>query len=222
MMNYRRLSKRYLSGNRKDITVTEKSGDMTMTAAVPAGGDVADYIALLKPRVMSLVVFTGFAGLYLAPGTIHPVIAAVAVLCIAVGAGASGAINMWYDRDIDAVMERTAQRPVPTGRIEPGAALAFGVALSVWSVMVMGLAVGWAAAALLAFTIWLLCLRLHNVAETPHTAEYRHWWGGWCLPADGRLGRVTGEISLAVPCPVRDYLHVDAAAFLGFGAVPPW
>ncbi len=133
--------------------MTEKSGNMTMTAAVPAGGDVADYIALLKPRVMSLVVFTGFAGLYLAPGSIHPVIAAVAVLCIAVGAGASGAINMWYDRDIDAVMERTAERPVPTGRVEPRAALAFGVALSVWSVMVMGVAVNWAAAALLAFTI---------------------------------------------------------------------
>ena len=71
------------------------------------GGEVADYIALLKPRVMSLVVFTAFAGLYLAPGTLHPVIALVAVLCIAVGAGASGAINMWYDRDIDAVMSRT-------------------------------------------------------------------------------------------------------------------
>ncbi|MDC0033379.1 heme o synthase [Alphaproteobacteria bacterium] len=117
------------------------------------GGDVADYIALLKPRVMSLVVFTAFAGLYLAPGTLHPVIALVAVLCIAVGAGASGAINMWYDRDIDAVMSRTCNRPVPTGRLDPGQALGFGVALAVGSVIIMGLVVNLAAAALLAFTI---------------------------------------------------------------------
>ena len=117
------------------------------------GGEVADYIALLKPRVMSLVVFTALAGLYLAPGSIHPVIALVAVLCIAVGAGASGAINMWYDRDIDAVMSRTCNRPVPTGRLDPGQALGFGVVLAVGSVLLMGLVVNVAAAALLAFTI---------------------------------------------------------------------
>jgi protoheme IX farnesyltransferase len=117
------------------------------------GGEVADYIALLKPRVMSLVVFTAFAGLYLAPGIVHPVIALVAVLCIAVGAGASGAINMWYDRDIDAVMSRTCGRPIPTGRLDPGQALGFGIVLAVGSVLVMGLAVNVAAAALLAFTI---------------------------------------------------------------------
>ena len=117
------------------------------------GGAVADYIALLKPRVMSLVVFTAFAGLYLAPGTLHPVIALVAVLCIAVGAGASGAINMWYDRDIDAVMSRTRDRPIPAGRLDPGQALGFGVVLAVGSVLLMGLAVNVAAAALLAFTI---------------------------------------------------------------------
>lgn len=117
------------------------------------GGEVADYIALLKPRVMSLVVFTALAGLYLAPGTINPVIAMVAVLCIAVGAGASGAINMWYDRDIDAVMSRTSNRPVPTGRLDPGQALGFGVVLAVGSVLLMGLAVNVPAAALLAFTI---------------------------------------------------------------------
>ena len=120
---------------------------------IAEGGEVADYIALLKPRVMSLVVFTAFAGLYLAPGTLHPVIALVAVLCIAVGAGASGAINMWYDRDIDAVMSRTCNRPVPAGRLDPGQALGFGVVLAVGSVLLMGLAVNWAAAALLAFTI---------------------------------------------------------------------
>jgi protoheme IX farnesyltransferase len=117
------------------------------------GGEVKDYVALLKPRVMSLVVFTAFAGLYLAPGSIHPAMALVAVICIAVGAGASGAINMWYDRDIDAIMSRTCNRPIPAGQMGPGEALGFGVVLSVGSVLVMGLAVNVAAAALLAFTI---------------------------------------------------------------------
>ena len=114
---------------------------------------LADYIALLKPRVMSLVVFTGWVGLYLAPGHLHPVLAFTAVLCIAVAAGASGAINMWYERDIDAVMERTRNRPLAAGRMEPSDALGFGVVLAVASVTLMGLALNLAAAALLALTI---------------------------------------------------------------------
>ena len=114
---------------------------------------VEDFVALLKPRVMSLVVFTGLAGLVLAPGDLHPVLAGVALLCIAVGAGASGAINMWYDRDIDAGMTRTRNRPIPAGRMEPGAALGFGTTLAVGSVAVMGLALNLTAAALLALTI---------------------------------------------------------------------
>ena len=121
-------------------------------SAAPAA--LADALALLKPRVMSLVVFTGAVGLVIAPGTIHPVIAAVAVICIAVGAGGSAAINMWYDRDIDAVMTRTRARPIPGGRMEPGAALGLGIVLSVGSTALMGLAVNWVAAGLLAFTIF--------------------------------------------------------------------
>ena len=123
-----------------------------------------DFFALLKPRVLSLVVFSGLAGLLVAPGDIHPLIAAVAVLCVGVGAGASGAINMWYDRDIDAVMERTRQRPIPMGRVAPGDALGFGVVLATGAVALMGLAVNFTAAALLTvaimfyvfvYTMWL-------------------------------------------------------------------
>ncbi|MCO5731052.1 heme o synthase [Rhizobium sp. SSA_523] len=113
-----------------------------------------DFFELLKPRVMSLVVFTAFAGLLLAPGQINPFIAAIAILCIAVGAGASGALNMWYDADIDAVMSRTARRPIPDGRILPQEALAFGLTLSTFSVAILGLVVNWFAAGLLAFTIF--------------------------------------------------------------------
>jgi protoheme IX farnesyltransferase len=115
---------------------------------------VGDYLALLKPRVMSLVVFTGLVGMLLAPGQIHPLIGVVAILCIAVGAGASGALNMWYDADIDAVMARTRNRPLPQGRISPQGALEFGVVLSIGSVAMMGLVVNVLAAFLLAFTIF--------------------------------------------------------------------
>jgi protoheme IX farnesyltransferase len=135
-----------------------------------AGASVSDYVALLKPRVMSLVVFSGFAGLYLAPGHIHPVLAAVAVLCIAVAAGAAGAINMWYDRDIDALMERTRSRPLPAGRMAPGEALGFGCVLAGASIMVMGLAINGAAAALLALTIgfYIFVYAMWLKRRTPH------------------------------------------------------
>ena len=136
--------------------MTELSGAPAMDGvrlATPAAAGVAEYLEILKPRVMALVVFTGLVGLSLAPGHLHPVLAAVAVLCIAVGAGSAGAINMWYDRDIDALMRRTARRPLPTGRMMPGEALGFGVVLGIGAVVVMGLALNSVAAALLAMTI---------------------------------------------------------------------
>jgi protoheme IX farnesyltransferase len=122
--------------------------------ALAGGAKVEDYLALLKPRVMSLVVFTAFIGLLLAPGGINPVIGFVAILCIALGAGGSGALNMWYDSDIDAVMSRTVNRPIPAGRIERDHALALGLMLSTFSVVLLGLATNLLAAGLLAFTIF--------------------------------------------------------------------
>ena len=113
-----------------------------------------DYVQLLKPRVMSLVVFTALVGLAVAPVHLYPVAAFSAVLFIALGAGASGALNMWWDADIDAVMRRTASRPIPSGRIQPGEALGLGLALSGFSVVMLGLATNLAAAGLLAFTIF--------------------------------------------------------------------
>src|SRR5215468_6797545 len=123
-------------------------------ALATSAAEVADFIALMKPRVMSLVVFTAFVGLLLAPGHFHPVLGFAALLCIAVGAGAAGALNMWYDADIDAVMTRTCRRPIPAGRVLPGEALGFGATLAVGSVMMLGLAANWFAAGLLAFTIF--------------------------------------------------------------------
>lgn len=113
-----------------------------------------DFFALLKPRVMALAVFTAFVGLMMAPGVMNPVIALIAIGAIAVGAGAAGALNMWYDADIDALMSRTSKRPIPSGRVTPGEALSFGLVLSALSVMTLGVLVGWLAASLLAFTIF--------------------------------------------------------------------
>ncbi|GLK67736.1 heme o synthase [Hansschlegelia plantiphila] len=120
----------------------------------PSLAGVGDYLALLKPRVMSLVVFTALTGIVAAPHGLHPVLAAISLFCIAIGAGASGALNMWWDADIDAVMTRTVNRPVPSGRVTPGEALAFGMTLSVGSVLMLGLTANWLAAGLLAFTIF--------------------------------------------------------------------
>ncbi len=133
-------------------------------AFLPGESVLADWVILLKPRVLTLVVFTGLIGMLVAPGHLHPVLALAAILSITVAAGAAGAINMWYDRDIDAVMRRTRSRPVPAGRIAADEALAFGVTLAAASVIVMGLATNLVAAALLAlsigfyvfvYTVWL-------------------------------------------------------------------
>jgi heme o synthase len=122
--------------------------------ATVSGAEVADFVALMKPRVMSLVVFTALVGLLVAPGHLHPVLGFAALLCIAVGAGAAGALNMWYDADIDAVMPRTARRPIPAGRVLPGEALGFGLTLAAGAVGLLGLIANWLAAGLLAFTIF--------------------------------------------------------------------
>jgi protoheme IX farnesyltransferase len=134
-----------------DLSAIERRAE---PALVLSSAEVADFVALMKPRVMSLVVFTAFVGLLLAPGHFHPVLGFAALVCIAVGAGAAGALNMWYDADIDAVMTRTARRPIPAGRVLPGEALGFGATLAVGSVVMLGLTANWFAAALLAFTIF--------------------------------------------------------------------
>jgi len=127
---------------------------MAPLACEPSIATVTDYLALMKPRVMSLVVFTALVSVMIAPAHIHPVIGFTALLCIAVGAGAAGALNMWYDADIDALMSRTSGRPIPRGRVAPGEALAFGIVLAAFAVVVLGLLVSWLAAGLLAFTIF--------------------------------------------------------------------
>lgn len=159
--------------------------------------DVKDYVALLKPRVMSLVVFSGLAGLVVAPGELHPLLAAVAVLCIAVGSGAAGAINMWYDRDIDLVMARTKNRPIPSGKMNPDEALSFGIVLSVASVFLMAVAVNYVAAALLAgailfyvfiYTMWLKRSTPQNIVIGGAAGAFPPMIG-WAA--------VTGDVTLA-------------------------
>jgi protoheme IX farnesyltransferase len=146
--------------------------DSIVVKSSELGATAADWLALLKPRVLSLVVFTGVIGLVIAPTPMNPILALTAILCITVAAGAAGAINMWYDRDIDALMRRTAGRPIPAGRIEPGAALAFGMVLAVGSVLLMAVAANLVAAGVLAFsigfyvfvyTMWLKRLTPQNI-----------------------------------------------------------
>jgi protoheme IX farnesyltransferase len=160
---------------------------------------IRDYFTLLKPKVMSLVVFSGFAGLWVAPNALalHPVLIATAMLCIAINAGAAGAINMWFDRDIDAVMKRTKNRPLPQGRMDPDEALSYGIVLSVLSVLTMGLALNWVAAALLAsanlfyvfiYTMWLKRATPQNIVIGGAAGAFPPMIG-WAA--------VTGDITLA-------------------------
>ncbi|APE44187.1 protoheme IX farnesyltransferase [Sulfitobacter alexandrii] len=127
--------------------------DVSQTPALENEAELGDYFALLKPRVMQLVVFTALVGMLAAPVSVHPVIGFASILFVAIGAGASGALNMWWDADIDAVMRRTSKRPIPAGKVQPGEALALGVGLSFLSVMMLGLAANLLAAAMLLFTI---------------------------------------------------------------------
>ncbi len=156
-----------------------------------------DYLALLKPRVMSLVVFTALAGLLLAPHLPHPVIGFASLLAIAVGAGASGALNMWYDADIDAIMGRTRNRPIPAGRLAPQEALAFGLILSVLSILTLGLAANWLAAGLLAFTIffYVVIYTMWLKRSTPLNIVIGGAAGA--LPPMVGFAAAAGEVSLA-------------------------
>src|SRR3954466_9318094 len=156
-----------------------------------SNGDVADYVALLKPRVMSLVVFTALVGMVVARAQVHPVVAFASLLMIAIGAGASGCLNMWWDADIDALMTRTRKRPIPDGRIAPNEALAFGVTLAVGSVLVLGLAANWLAARLLAFTI-LFYVLVYTMGLKRWTAQNIVIGG-----AAGALPPVVGEAAVS-------------------------
>ncbi len=153
--------------------------------------------ALLKPRVMSLVIFTGFVGMAIAPGSLDGGLMVVAILCIAAGAGGAGALNMWYDRDIDAIMGRTSRRPIPAGLVSPRAALAVGLALSAISVSVMGLVVNWVAAGLLALTIafYILVYTVWLKRRTPQNIVVGGAAGA--LPPMIGWAAVTGDVSIA-------------------------
>ena len=168
----------------------------TSDSAVRLPADWRDFYALTKPRVMSLVVFTGLCGLLAAPGTIHPVIAFTAILCIAVGAGGAAALNQWWEADIDAGMRRTASRPLPSGRMERTSARDFGVGLSVGSVLLMGLAVNWLAAAFLALSIVYYAV-IYTIWLKPRTPQNIVIGGGaGAFPPLIGWVAVTGDVTL--------------------------
>jgi protoheme IX farnesyltransferase len=170
--------------------------EMTATAPTPTlPAEWRDFFALTKPRVMSLVVFTGLAGLLAAPGHINPVIGFAAVLCIAMGAGGAGALNMWWEADLDAKMKRTAKRPLPQGRMRVSDARDFGIALSVAAVGIMGLAVHWLAAAILAVSILYYAV-IYTIWLKPRTPQNIVIGGGaGAFPPLIGWVAVTGEIT---------------------------
>ncbi len=174
------------------FTAIDESSAPRVPIAAPG-----DYIVLLKPRVMSLVVFTALAGLLLAPTPPHPVIAFASLLAIAVGAGASGALNMWYDADIDALMTRTRKRPIPAGRLFREEALAFGLVLAVMAVFTLGLVANWLAAELLAFTIffYVVIYTMWLKRSTPMNIVIGGAAGA--LPPIVGFAAATGSVSLA-------------------------
>jgi protoheme IX farnesyltransferase len=164
--------------------------------AATGGSSVGDFVALTKPRVMSLVVFTAFAGMVLAPGHLHPALALVALVAIAAGAGAAGALNMWYDGDIDARMQRTASRPIPRGQVSPAEALTFGLMLAAASVATLGVLVNWVAGGLLALTIafYIVVYTMWLKRRTPHNIVIGGAAGA--LPPLIGWSAVTGSVSL--------------------------
>ncbi len=181
------------------MSYASENADVPGATARISVAEPRDFFALLKPRVMSLVVLTALAGLLIAPGHLHPLLGFTALLAISIGAGASGALNMWYDADIDARMTRTRTRPVPAGRITPGEALAFGLTLSGFSVVTLGIVANWLAAFLLAFTIFF------------YAVIYTMWLKRW-TPQNIVIGGAAG----ALP-PVVAY-----AAATGTMAIEPW
>ena len=164
--------------------------------SLPGFAGVEDYWALLKPRVMSLVIFTALVGIIRAPDDIHPVLGFVALFCIAIGAGAAGALNMWWDADIDARMDRTRARPIPAGKIEPGEAMVFGLILSGASVLMLGLMVGFLAGALLAFTIFFYAVIYSMWLKRTTPQNIVIGGAAGALPPVIGWAAVTGNVSL--------------------------
>jgi heme o synthase len=179
------------------MSVTQEYPSTAQAEPLVSLAQPRDYIDLLKPRVMSLVVLTALAGMLIAPGPLNPVLAFASLLAIAVGAGASGALNMWYDADIDALMTRTRTRPVPSGRVQPGEALAFGLFLSVFSVITLGVVANWLAASLLAFTIFFYAViyTMWLKRSTPQNIVIGGAAGAF--PPVVAFAAATGEVSLA-------------------------
>lgn len=172
------------------MTVTTTSSGHTLPA------DWRDYFALTKPRVMSLVIFTGICGLLAAPGSINPVLGFTAILCIALGAGGAAALNQWWEADIDAGMKRTSQRPLPAGRMDPVNARDFGIGISAGSVGLMGLAIGWLAAGILAFSIFYYAV-IYTIWLKPRTPQNIVIGGGaGAFPPMIGWVAVTGDITL--------------------------
>jgi len=198
-----------------DNQLIERATDLAAGPSVAQGWRIFEFLALAKPRVMALAVFTAIVGMSLAPDRLDPQAAVAAVLAIAAGAAASGALNMWYDADIDAVMSRTAKRPIPRGRVSRFEALVFGLVLAAFAVVVLALATNLMAAALLAGTIFFLHCGIYSVAEANDAAEHRHRRRCRSAAARGRMGCCDRRRRAPAVDAVSHHLSLDAASLLG-------
>jgi len=172
------------------------SYNSTKSEVITSDSTISDYFALMKPRVMSLVIFTAIVGMVIAPGTIHPIIAIISILCITIGSGASGVLNMWYDKDIDAMMSRTQNRPLVLQKMSSEDALSFGIIMSFFSVFIIGFAVNVLSAALLLFTIlfYIFVYTIYLKRSTPQNIVIGGLAGA--LPPLIGWTSVTGTISI--------------------------
>ena len=175
----------------------------------------SELFKLMKPRVMSLVIFTCAVGLLMAPNVIPTKDAIIGIILVSIGAGAAGALNMWYESDLDALMTRTCLRPIPTGKVNKNQALVFGIALSIFSVIALDFFANRISASLLLFTILILCFDLYSLVKKKNTTKHSNWWSSWCFTTCYRVGYSNKFLIFRTYYILFNNFLLDSISFLG-------
>ncbi len=199
-------------------TILQKDGEVLDNKI----SSISDFFQLMKPRVMSLVIFTAligyFCGVFSTETILNPYLSMIGILAIALGAGSSGVLNQWYDREVDSMMERTKNRPIPKGKIEPSDALAFGLIGSILSIVILGLCINWLAGFLLFFYNNFLCCFLHYFFKKIFLSKYCYWWCIWCLSTCNWICVFNGVFWCRGINFIWDHFFMDTTTFLGISS----